>query len=62
MSVKVRIIDTFVTDVIIHHTDDFTEAKQYIMNNRTSFGLVPAPEDWAYSEYEEVEEEDKDRL
>lgn len=59
MSVKVRIVDTFVTDVIIHHTDDFTEAKQYIMDNRSAFGIAPSPGDWAYTEYEEVEEEDK---
>ena len=53
MSVTVRIIETYVKDVVIADTDCYHEAKEIVMNNRDKF-KIDVDTDFCDCEYEEV--------
>lgn len=55
MSVKVRIIETYVKEVEIVDTDCYHEAKEIVMNNRNLFE-IDVNADFFSCEYEEVED------
>lgn len=54
MSVTVRIIETYVKDVVIADTDCYHEAKEIVMNNRDKF-KIDVNTDFCDCEYEEVQ-------
>lgn len=50
MSVKVKIVATYVKEVVVEHTNDFGEAKEYVMNNSNKFP-IDLDEDFFDCEY-----------
>ena len=51
MGVTVRIVETYVKEVYVEHTDDFYEAKEYVANNRSKF-QIDLNEDFCECNYE----------
>ena len=52
MGVTVRIVETYVKEVYVEHTDDFYEAKEYVANNRSKF-QIDLNEDFCECNYEQ---------
>lgn len=50
MSVKVKIVATYVKEVVVEHTNDFGKAKEYVMNNSNKYP-IDLDEDFFDCEY-----------